>query len=92
MGRSLLRFGTLELSNQPAPNGKAGPSLGDYDLLRSLADHILRVFYPEALETGPDVAAACPYGCRSWASYRMATAGRVWLDVLSLTKASAAVE
>ena len=54
LSRSLLRFGTLELCNQPASNGKAGPSVGDYALLRCLAKHVMSCFYPAVLEIGPD--------------------------------------
>ena len=49
MSRSFLRFGTMQLANQRAPNGKGGPSMGDYGLLRAIADHVLREFYPDLM-------------------------------------------
>jgi uncharacterized protein YdiU (UPF0061 family) len=45
-GTSFLRFGTFELANLPAPNGKAGPSCGDYTLLRQIADYAIARLYP----------------------------------------------
>jgi len=42
--------------------------------------------YKAVLVAGPP--SACPYGCRSWMAYSLTTsepAGRVWIDVLSLT-------
>ena len=49
MSRSFLRFGTMQLANQRAPNGRGGPSIGDYGLLRTIADHLLREFYPDLM-------------------------------------------
>jgi len=38
------------------------------------------------MKVGEDIATACPYNCRGWLSYELATKGTVWLDVLSLTE------
>ena len=54
LSHSLLRISTLELCNQRAPNVKAGPSVGDNALLQRVADHVLRCFYPAALEAEED--------------------------------------
>jgi len=43
---SFFRFGTFELCNQRAPNGKAGPSVGDYELLKRLVDYAIDRLYP----------------------------------------------
>lgn len=53
-GASFVRFGTFELANQAAPNGKAGPSMGDYDLLQKIADYTIASLYPDVIETAED--------------------------------------
>eukprot|EP00854_Cymbomonas_tetramitiformis_P015938 gene15938-18897_t len=59
-GESFLRFGTFELANQPGPNGKAGPSCGDYDLLRKIADYAIATLYPDAMHESAESEEA-PY-------------------------------
>eukprot|EP00656_Telonema_subtile_P004886 TRINITY_DN1222_c0_g1_i1.p1 TRINITY_DN1222_c0_g1~~TRINITY_DN1222_c0_g1_i1.p1 ORF type:complete len:603 (-),score=99.91 TRINITY_DN1222_c0_g1_i1:100-1908(-) len=40
-----------------------------------------------SLTAGHDMGTACKYGCRSWLSYGLKSAGDVWIDELSLVAA-----